>query len=645
MKPLTKVYILFIAAFVFANQSPAVAYSDDSKIDSLRIIVYDSEMSFSDKLDAVDDYNGMSLYTEPYCKTLFPLLNDFLEQAKKEKHVGGMLFCYGFMVDLYIGLWDKEQVKTYLDSVEMYIERTDDMQYMASYYRMKGQYIQRYYPARSPEAVTYYHKSLSYYEKSGYEGRENDMIIVLRNLAIDGFQRNDSAYIYRYINEMVEMREKQVLSILDFMLMDVKANLYDFYYQHSQDEAFLDTSIYYAKRGLEIYENGLLSQFYKHIAIDLYVMTAELMNKKGEFDLTAIDSLLDLAWTKYDPADSIGKARIYQAKAKTLFDRNEINSAEVVALKAQKYMEAGYGNNYYLFAKANINLIRDIYTIKNNYKKVIEYNDLWMENDEEIRANEVKELELRHEVESKEVEIKQLDMDRLYQGNRYKRFVLICCLLCLAIFFVSLLIRLKRRDLNNQIALINAEKEEAKLKLKLKEEQTVKMQLEKYEVLSDFHLKEMELIGKSKDLDQLRQDKESLDKQVELYRQKVEAYESMMNMDKENDYDMHDVIMEDLKRLIKKQFEAPLSDEYIGNIERISKSFIETLRDKSNETLSISYLKYCVSFAIGIGIAEVAECFCIEPSSVHMIRYRLKKKFGLGNDDDLGLFLQKYSSL
>jgi hypothetical protein len=405
----------------------------------------------------------------------------------------------------------------------------------------------------------------------------------------------------------------------------------------------LDTSIYYAKKGLEIYEAGLMSPFYRQVAIDLYAMMAKSMYRKKTSDPAAVDSLLHLAWTKYDVADSSGIAHIYQGRAQILLDRNMIDSAEIMALKAQKYLEAGYRNNYYLLAKVNIDLLRDIYTMKGDYKKVIEYNDLWIKKDEEIKANEVKELELRYEVESKEAEIKRLDLERLYQEDLYKRFVLICCLLSLAIFFVALLVRLKRRNLNNQIALINAEKEEAKLKLKLKEEQTVKMQLEKYEVLSDFHLKEMELIGKSKDLDQLRQDKEALDKQVELYREKVDAYELMMNTDKECDYDTHNVIIEDLKHLIKKQLETPLSDEYISNIEHINKSFVETLREKSSETLSVSYLKYCICFAIGIEIAEVAECFCIEPSSVHMIRYRLKKKFRLGNDDDLVLFLQKYA--
>ncbi|MDR2774457.1 MAG: hypothetical protein LBC19_06895 [Tannerella sp.] len=116
----------------------------------------------------------------------------------------------------------------------------------------------------------------------------------------------------------------------------------------------------------------------------------------------------------------------------------------------------------------------------------------------------------------------------------------------------------------------------------------------------------------------------------------------MMNKDKKTDYDTHNVIVEDLKRLINKQLKNSLKNEYIRNIERLSDSYIETFRKKCNESLSVSYLKYCVCFAVGIGIAEVAECFCIELSSVHMIRYRLKKKFGLRNDDDLDLFLQKY---
>jgi hypothetical protein len=212
----------------------------------------------------------------------------------------------------------------------------------------------------------------------------------------------------------------------------------------------------------------------------------------------------------------------------------------------------------------------------------------------------------------------------------------------LIFLFVLLFIRFRKRDLARQIALMNAGKEDAGLKLKLKEEQIAKMQSERNEILSDFHLKETELRQKSKELDQLRQEKEALDRQAELYRQKVNVYESITT-DKEPDSDTQRVIAEDLKRLLDRQPESFSRDGYIHNLEHLDKSCVEILRRESPENLSVPYLKYCICFAIGMGISDVAGYFCIEPTSVHMIRYRLKKKFGLGNEDDLDLFLRNHA--
>ncbi|MDR0394925.1 MAG: hypothetical protein LBH77_07185 [Tannerella sp.] len=556
-----------------------------------------------------------------------------------------MLFCYSSIADLYYGSWDKEHAEIYLDSAAMCIDKSSSIRYLAPYYRIKAQYMQRYFPDRIPEAVSYYQKSLSYYEKSGMRKKETDMVIILYNLTIDAFQRDDSAYVDKNIFRMKELKKQYDSPVLDFALNDIQVNRYSSYYHNFSKKEYLDSAIYYAKECLELYEKGLLPGYYNYIAVDLYVTIAELMNKKADSDVERIDSLLSIAMMEYNALDSIGLARIYHMKARMFFDANRIDSAEVFALKAQQYLNNGYKSNYYLRLKNNIELLRDLYEDKGNYQKVIEYNDLWMKKDNEIRANEVKELELQYEFESKESEVERLKSNRSYQENLYRMFALFCFLLAMTILFILLLIRLKKRDLNNQIALIDAEREEAKLKLKLTEEQTVKMELERYDVLSDFHLKEMELMGMSKDLDQLRRDKEALDRQVELYRQKVKAYEVVADKDKESDYDTQNVVAEDLKRLINKHPELPDREMCFHNLERLNKSYIEILRKKSEENLSTSYLKYCICFAIGMGISDVAECFSIEQSSVHMIRYRLKKKFGLGNDDDLGMFLQKYASL
>ena len=239
----------------------------------------------------------------------------------------------------------------------------------------------------------------------------------------------------------------------------------------------------------------------------------------------------------------------------------------------------------------------------------------------------------------KESELEQLYTEGIHHENRFKLFILTCALLCLASLFLFIFLQAKKRNLYSQLALIDAEREETKLKIKLKEEQTIKMQLEKYMALSDFRLKELELIGKTKELEQLYQDKEVLDQKVEEFRQKVEAFESSIEKETPQSRDLQHVIVEDLRRLFSR--EKSKNKKYVEILSKLNKSFIDLINEKSYENLSISYLKYCVCFAIGMGTNEVADCFNIEQPSVHMIRYRLKKKFGLGNDEDLSLFFQK----
>lgn len=638
MKPVVTVFLLYIATFVYSSQSLPVAIYSQSKVDSLCDVIYDPDISYSKKLNVISAFSSVSLYSE-YFYILQPLFNNILEEARRRSDEGGILFCYDSMANLYLGLWDKNNLERCLDSAKVYINQTNNIQSLAMYYRIRAQYVQRYYPDRMPEAVRDYQKALSYYDKSGVRGKEDEVTIILHNLTLDGFQRNDSVYVCKNIYKIKEYKDHTDSPIIDFYFMDLMASLNKVYYETLSEERFLDSSIYYVKECLVLYENGLLPTSFNHLAIDLYTVVAELMSLKKDSDIFLIDSLLAIAEGQYSSSDSIGMARIYQTKARTFFYRNMIDSAEIMALRSQKYLDAGYRSNYYSLVKNNIDILRDIYCIKGDYKKAIEYDDLWTQKDEEIKANVVKELELQFEVDAKDSELRQLNSDILYYENRHKMYIPACILLCLATILLLLLIRSKKKNLNRQIALIYAEREEAKLKLKLKEEQTVKMQLERYEVLSDFHLKEMELIGKTKDLEQLYVDKKALDKQVELYHQKVEAYEATVEKGEQTNYDKQNVIMEDLRRLISRQM--PEGNNYIENLELLNKSYINDLCEKSDGNLSVSYLKYCICFAVGMGISDVAECFNIELSSVHMIRYRLKKKFGLGNDDDLGLFFQE----
>jgi len=635
--------LLFICVIVFAaNKQHYTILYDEHKVDSLYDIVRNTQASYPSKLKAMSDAGNVSMYSE-YIDKLYPMFNDFLAQSVKASNNDGILLSYNSMAYLHIASWNRCNAVKYLDSAEVYVSQTENPKLLATYYNLRGQYVHRYYPNRSPEAIGLYHKSLSYYDKSGIYGCEDDFVMVVRNITLDAIQRNDFAYVQKNLEKLNALKNNYNSPILEFSYMDVNASLNFAYYHDSHDDVLLDSTIYYTKKAIDFYEQGLLPMPYSYIAVDLYTMVAEAMSMKRSLNPVAIDSLLLIAQEKPEFVDSISIARVYQAKAHTFLRRNMIDSAEVWVLAAKNYLTAGYKANYYSLLKKNIEILSNIYLEKGDYRAVIEHNDLWTKIDEEIRANEVKELELQYEVDAKDSELKSLNSDRLYQQNRHNMLILICVLLLIAVMSFLFLIRSKRKSLNRQFALVNAEREEAKLQLKLKEEQALKIRMKKYEVLSGFHLKEMELIGTTKDLEQLYKDKEALDKQVELYRQKVEAYEILENKGEHTNNYTQSVIIEDLNRLIARQL--PSNDVYLNNLESLSRSCIDSLREKSDGSISTSYLKYCVCFAIGMSISDVVECFGIEQATVHMVRYRLKKKFRLGGDDDLGAFLQEHAKI
>lgn len=642
IKPVIVVLFLFVTPLVYADKSVSTTSYNESKADSLYDIVQNPDIPYSDKIATISCYGNISLYPG-YFRVLEPLYNSLLSQAKHHSDAVGEFLCYNAIASLYLGLWNREKTLLYLDSAGLFVNQIDDYQRLVSYYRVKAQYIQKFFPDQSPEAVRNYRKAFEYYLKSEKSGQQDEVAIMLHNLSIYGIQRNDTAYLQKNIDAMNELGKSYSSSLYLFSLMDIKAGLNEAYYRNSGDESFLDSVIGYKRKCLAVCEKDLSHYHYYYTLVDLYVVIADALSKKANPDFALIDSLLSIAQAKSETTDSIGVARLYHTKARTFFKRNMIDSAEVMAIKSSNYLKAGYGNNYYSGVKANVELMREIYSEKGDYKKVIEYNDLWTKADEKIRANEVNELELQYEFDTLDNELKSLIAEKFFQERRYRMIFVICLLLCLVTLFFYLFVRSKKRSINGQIALIDVEKEETKLKLKLKEEKAIKVQLEKYEVLSDFHLKEMELIGKDMDLEQLYRDKEDLDKQVELYRQKLEAYELLNDRDGKNDLYTYNILVEDLKRLINKQL--PDKGGYIEKLERLNKSYLDALNEKSVDNLSISYLKYCICFAIGMDISDVAECFNIEQSSVHMLRYRLKKKFGLGNnsDDNLDLFLQKIS--
>ena len=105
------------------------------------------------------------------------------------------------------------------------------------------------------------------------------------------------------------------------------------------------------------------------------------------------------------------------------------------------------------------------------------------------------------------------------------------------------------------------------------------------------------------------------------------------------------------------QLQTRLSDtdininQVVKEVSRVDKDF-EKLNSEFRNCIRISSeisvkrhcktystgMKYCSYIYLGMGTKQIAHLLNVEPKSVRMAKYRLKKKFGLDEDTDLDTF-------
>jgi hypothetical protein len=639
MKLLLLVCQIIMSVFgggAMAQYSPTVYRYNAATIEDLCSMVDDSTLSFKHKITTLKSYDVLSLHCE-YSERLLPLYRSLLAQSRKRNCPNGKIYSYSSIADLYTGLDERAAARLYLDSAESCIAERTRTSNLGIFYRVKADYLHKFEPYSSPETFITYQTALDYYIKSGVKGREEAVVKLLHNLALGGVQRGDTAYISKTVDKMDELGRSFSSPLLEFARNDVTAGRYWVSFNLSGDSSALDSVISCLRRSIEAWNTGLIYHAALAHANDLLVIYATMLTRTSSPDIDAIDSLLDLAANSYRHGDLTGYGRLYYAKARLFMKLNMLDSTEIMALRAFDCLKRGERTDKFSTTKINTIFLRDVYLQKGDYEKVMLYDDMLTSFDDEMRHLEVKEKMLQYQSDIKKQELELLYAERHYRHNRHVFFIIICTLLFFATLFYSLSIKLKRDSMKRSIALMDKENEALNLKLKLKEEQEVKRQLERYELMSDFYLKEVELVAKEKDLAQLRRDKEKLDMQVEEYRHKLEGYEKSLDVRNITQGNLNAVILGDLRRLLEEKL--PDKPDYIRKMSLLNNSFTELLRTKSENGISTSYIKYCICFFVGMSIHEVAECFGIEPTSAHMIRYRLKKMFKLGNNDDLDTFL------
>ncbi len=321
----------------------------------------------------------------------------------------------------------------------------------------------------------------------------------------------------------------------------------------------------------------------------------------------------------------IDLAALYYDMSEYYLEKKELDSA-----LHYSYLMLDIGNMYDLAVfKQNAHLsLSDIYHASAKYNQAYQNLDAYIQLKDTISSNETKEklaqLQVIYETKLKDKEIENLTITKKLQERKEYFYWLLILVTIMVSGIVVFFIAMKRRKdklVNRQKAIIHK-----------KEQELVTLALEK----SKANEKELEtkLDFKTR---QLTTHAVSMMQKNKLMQ---ELLDSMTTVRKHcNDDQKHEI--QKLQRQIKRSLNVEKDwDLFKMYFEQVNQDFFAKLLEKA-PTLSSNDLRLSALIRLNMNIKEAATVFNVEPASVKSARYRLRKKLGIHQEDDLYDYMRK----
>ena len=211
----------------------------------------------------------------------------------------------------------------------------------------------------------------------------------------------------------------------------------------------------------------------------------------------------------------------------------------------------------------------------------------------------------------------------------------ICIFVLFTSFFIIRRLVSKKKACDSQLQLAQKEKNEIELQARLKDEMLKKAVLEKYESLLEIHFKNQKISEMDHTVLELKNEQVKLNKQIQNYKDRLLHEQKKFTSAVEDSY-FRNIVLDVYTQILKRIDEK---DSYLEALQVLKDDFFLNLKNNIQENISVTNIKYCICFAIGMNSEDIAKCFCVERHSVHKIRYRLKSKLKL--DKDINLFFKQ----
>lgn len=303
------------------------------------------------------------------------------------------------------------------------------------------------------------------------------------------------------------------------------------------------------------------------------------------------------------------------------------------------------------------NIYRDLAELaerKKDYSQALQFQKLFIEDYKKVfdaeQNNTGKRLEAQFQAKEHEQEIKFLrEKENLQRLQKYLYAGIGLALLTVLIFMFRSY-HFKIRYSMQREELLKKDKEEADLIAQLKIEENLALEAEKRNAELHAQLQEEQLKLKAEETARLQTEqqvilaqKEILQKEVIAGRLHVEQKNKILKGVKEhltlNKGPLHRDA--ELNKLLKQEKHIDNEfEEVAADLTETHPAFYKILREKSDNKLTDLDLKYCSYILLKRNNSDIARLLSVEPKSVRMTKYRLKQKLGLGKEEDLDQFIR-----
>lgn len=310
---------------------------------------------------------------------------------------------------------------------------------------------------------------------------------------------------------------------------------------------------------------------------------------------------------------------------------NDTDKVEKLLLQCKIQTESNKVKQPELLSKIYFALAQ-LYKKTNNTSQALSYYELYIENYtlylEENKQRNSQLLDAKYELTKKKEQIKLLD-DKNKATTKQKYLsvgIAIALFISLILLFVSYNYKLKYSI--QQQKLLEVKTHESSLraelleeKAKLKTEEASRLEMEQKLILAQKNQLQKELLAESLQVGHKNEVLQNMKEKI-----------ATEKLDRKTIQNLSRIINEEIR--LDKDFESIKTD-----IKEINPDFIEALQKQSNNKLTQLDIKYCSYIKLNLTTKQMSNLLHVEPSSIRMNKYRLKRKLHLKKEQDLNIFL------